>query len=253
MRRNAASLLWLLTVTHDPLCSVPFLGLCGKRKLLCGLLVTMRCSQATKGTLIQAGNTRPVVLRWAFALMWGKKPISCICEKPDVPTEGKRGALIIKAEAVAPLAQVRVCWQSRFVLGVQLRAVYWWLAGGSALLQHHILPDLMPGSVHKRSKSCWNTGNNLKGKRISCLSMSVCLGQRVTYGILAERMIYATKHLAFITIFYLTLNRSTHLSLVLCFFQYLWDWSGNGKSEDYVHLIWMSFNGSISILKDILE
>lgn len=55
-----------------PLCSVPFVGLWGKRKLLCGLLVTMPCSQATKGTLVQAGNTQPVVLRWAFALVWGE-------------------------------------------------------------------------------------------------------------------------------------------------------------------------------------
>lgn len=64
-------------------------------------------------------------------------------------------------------------------------------------------------------------------------------------------MINATKYSAFITIFYLTQNIFTHLSLVLCFFHCLWDGNGNGKSEGHVHLIWMSFNGSISILKGI--
>lgn len=58
-------------------------------------------------------------------------------------------------------------------------------------------------------------------------------------------MINASKYLAFITIFYLSQNRSTHLS----FFHCLWDGSGNGKSGAHVHLIWISFNGCISILK----
>lgn len=64
-------------------------------------------------------------------------------------------------------------------------------------------------------------------------------------------MINATKYLDFVTIFYLTQNRSTHVSLVQCFFQCLWDRSGNGKFEGCIHLIWMSFNVSISILKGI--
>lgn len=65
--------------------------------------------------------------------------------------------------------------RAEFVLGVQLRAVYWWLAGGSTLLQHQILPDLVPGSVHteeiKELLEHWGQPERQKG---SCLSMSVC-------------------------------------------------------------------------------
>lgn len=48
-----------------------------------------------------------------------RKLISCMCEKPDVPSEGKRGALSSKQQLL--WHNVRHCWQSRFVLGVQLR------------------------------------------------------------------------------------------------------------------------------------
>lgn len=102
------------SVTPDPLCSVPFVRLWGKRKLLCGLLVTMPCSQTTKGTSWQY---QPAVLRRDFALMWGKNPISCICKNPGVPTGGKRGALSSRQQQQLLWHNVRPCWQSRVCSG----------------------------------------------------------------------------------------------------------------------------------------
>lgn len=58
---------------------------------------------------------------------------------------------------------------------MQLRAVYGCLAGGSTLLQHHILLELMLGSVHKIEikglSEHWEQPEKQKDSR---LSMSVC-------------------------------------------------------------------------------
>lgn len=159
-----------------PLCSVPFVGLWGKRKLLCGLLVTMPCSQESKGTLVQAGSAQPLVLRWAFALMWGENLFPVYVKSQMCPLNEKKGALSSRQQQQQLLwHNVRRCWQSRFVLGVQLRAVYWWLAGGSTLLQHRILPDLMPGSLHEEDiKELLEHWEQPERQKDWCFSMSVC-------------------------------------------------------------------------------
>lgn len=158
------------SVTPDPLCSVPFVRLWGKRKLLCGLLVTMPCSQTTKGTSWQY---QPAVLRWDFALMWGKKPISCICKNPGVPTGGKKRSLIIKAAAAAPLAQRQtllteqslfwVCSSGQFIDG--------WQEAAPCCSTKSCLTWCQVQYTRKRSKSCWNTGDSLRGKKVH---VSVC-------------------------------------------------------------------------------
>lgn len=126
------------------------------------------------------GNQRNTHTSWQYPpcgsevgiciTVW-EKPISCMCEKPDVPTEGKRGALSSRQQQQLLWHSIRPCWQSRFVL----RAVYWCLAGGSTLLQHRIRPDLMPGSAHaeeiKELSELWEQPERQKD---SCLSMSVC-------------------------------------------------------------------------------
>lgn len=73
--------------SHTTLCAL--FHSWGRRKLLCGVLITTPCSQATKGTLVQAGNTHLVLLRWAFALMCGKNLFPAYVKSQMCPVKEK--------------------------------------------------------------------------------------------------------------------------------------------------------------------